>query len=147
SGPLGSFGLLFTPNAMVIAQAILALPIVAALTHRIIEPLWLAYGDALKMDGASLSRAVATLLVAGRAGLVTVFLTAFGRVVAEVGAILIVGGNIRGVTRTMTTAIALETSAGDLPLALALGLILIAICLGISALAFAMNRALSHVSR
>jgi tungstate transport system permease protein len=131
---------------MIIAQNLLALPIVAALTHRIIEPLWLAYGDALRIDGASLSRAIITLLAAGRAGLVTVFLSAFGRVVAEVGAILIVGGNIRGVTRTMTTAIALETSAGDLPLALALGLVLIGICLAISALAFAMNRTLTYAS-
>lgn len=146
SGPLGTFGLLFTPNAMIIAQTLLALPIVAALTHRIIEPLWLAYGDALRIDGASLSRAIITLLAAGRAGLVTVFLSAFGRVVAEVGAILIVGGNIRGVTRTMTTAIALETSAGDLPLALALGLVLIGICLAISALAFAMNRTWTYAS-
>jgi tungstate transport system permease protein len=144
SGPLGTFGLLFTPGAMIIAQAMLALPIVVALTHRILEPLWQAYGDALKMDGASQGRAVATLLAVGRAGLVTVFLTAFGRVIAEVGAILIVGGNIRGVTRTMTTAIALETSAGDLPLALALGLVLIGICVGISALAFALNRALTY---
>ena len=146
SGPLGTFGLLFTPNAMIIAQNLLALPIVAALTHRIIEPLWLAYGAALRIAGASLSRAIITLLAAGRAGLVTVFLSAFGRVVAEVGAILIVGGNIRGVTRTMTTAIALETSAGDLPLALALGLVLIGICLAISALAFAMNRTLTYAS-
>jgi len=144
SGPLGSLGLLFTPNAMIVAQSVLALPIVVALTHRIIEPLWHSYGDALKMDGASQSRAVATLFAAGRAGLVTVFLSAFGRVVAEVGAILIVGGNIRGVTRTMTTAIALETSAGDLPLALALGLVLIGVCVVISSLAFAMNRALAY---
>lgn len=144
SGPLGSLGLLFTPNAMIVAQSVLALPIVVALTHRILDPLWHTYGDALKMDGASQSRAVATLLAAGRAGLVTVFLSAFGRVVAEVGAILIVGGNIRGFTRTMTTAIALETSAGDLPLALALGLVLIAICVVISSLAFAMNRALTY---
>jgi tungstate transport system permease protein len=144
SGPLGALGLLFTPNAMIVAQSVLAFPIVVALTHRVLEPLWQSYGDALKMDGASQGRAIATLLAAGRAGLVTVFLSAFGRVVAEVGAILIVGGNIRGVTRTMTTAIALETSAGDLPLALALGLVLIGICIMVSAIAFAMNRALTH---
>ena len=144
SGPLGALGLLFTPNAMVVAQGVLAFPIVVALTHRVLEPLWQAYGDALKMDGASQGRAIATLLAAGRAGLVTVFLSAFGRVIAEVGAILIVGGNIRGVTRTMTTAITLETSAGDLPLALALGLVLIGICVLISAIAFAMNRALTY---
>lgn len=144
SGPLGALGLLFTPNAMIVAQSVLAFPIVVALTHRVLEPLWQSYGDALKMDGASQGRAIATLLAAGRAGLVTVFLSAFGRVVAEVGAILIVGGNIRGVTRTMTTAIALETSAGDLPLALALGLVLIGICIVVSAIAFAMNKVLTH---
>ena len=144
SGPLGALGLLFTPNAMIVAQSVLAFPIVVALTHRVLEPLWQSYGDALKMDGASQGRAIATLLAAGRAGLVTVFLSAFGRVIAEVGAILIVGGNIRGVTRTMTTAIALETSAGDLPLALALGIVLIGICVMVSAIAFAMNRALTY---
>jgi tungstate transport system permease protein len=136
SGPLGSLGLLFTPGAMILAQTVLALPIVIALTHRIVEGLWATYGDALTIDGASQSRSAATLLAMGRGGLVTVFLSAFGRVIAEVGAILIVGGNIRGFTRTMTTAIALETSAGDLPLALALGLILIFLSIGVSAAAF-----------
>jgi tungstate transport system permease protein len=140
SGPLGSLGLLFTPTAMVAAQTVLALPIVVALSHRALEGLWAAYGDALIMDGASRSRAIATLLCAARTGLVTVFLSAFGRAIAEVGAILIVGGNIRGFTRTMTTAIALETSAGDLPLALALGFILIVLSVCVSALAFATDR-------
>jgi tungstate transport system permease protein len=142
SGPLGSLGLLFTPTAMIIAQCALALPIVVALTHRVVERLWADYGDALIMDGASSWQAIATLLAAGRAALVTVFLSAFGRAIAEVGAILIVGGNIRGFTRTMTTAIALETSAGDLPLALALGLILVALSIMVSALAFAIGRVL-----
>jgi tungstate transport system permease protein len=144
SGPLGALGLLFTPNAMVVAQGVLAFPIVVALTHRVLHPPWQPYGAALKRDGGPQGRAIATLLAAGRAGLVTVFLSAFGRVIAEVGAILIVGGTFRGVTRTITTAITLETSAGDLPLALALGIVLIGICVLISAIAFAMNRALTY---
>lgn len=132
AGPLGSLGLLFTPTAMIIAQVVLALPIVAALTHRQAEAMWAEVGDALRVDGAGLGRSMAVILSMGRAGLVTVFMAAFGRLIAEVGAILVVGGNIAGVTRTMTTAIALETSRGDLPLALALGLILIAISLAVS---------------
>ncbi len=140
SGPLGSLGLLFTPGAMIIAQTLLALPIVVALTHRITEVLWSIYGDALTVDGASQPRSIATLLAMGRSGLVTVFLSAFGRVIAEVGAILIVGGNIRGFTRTMTTAIVLDTSTGDLPLALALGLILIVLSICVSAAAFAVGQ-------
>jgi tungstate transport system permease protein len=135
SGPLGSFGILFTPTAMILAQALLALPIVIALVHRHMEGLWAEYGDALLADGASRPRAIATLFNIGRAGLVTAFLAAFGRAIAEVGAILIVGGNIRGFTRTMTTAITLETSKGDLPLALGLGLILICLSLAVSATA------------
>ena len=123
AGPLGAVGLLFTPGAMIAAQTVLATPIVIALVHRLCEPLWAEYGDALIADGASHPRAIATLFAIGRAGLVTAFLAAFGRAIAEVGAIIIVGGNIRGHTRTMTTAIALETSKGDLALALALGLI------------------------
>lgn len=141
TGPLGSLGLLFTPTAMILAQATLATPIVTALVHRLCQGLWDEYGDALRADGASRPRAAATLLAIGRTGLVTAFLAAFGRTIAEVGAIIMVGGNIRGSTRTMTTAIALETSKGDLPLALGLGLILIALSLGVSALAFALNRA------
>jgi tungstate transport system permease protein len=144
SGPLGSLGLLFTPAAMIVAQTALAFPIVVALTHRAVEGLWAAYGDALIMDGASKLRAILTLLAAARAGLVTIFLAAFGRAIAEVGAILIVGGNIRGFTRTMTTAIALETSAGDLPLALALGLVLVVLSIAVSAAAFGMNRVLDR---
>lgn len=143
-GPLGSLGLLFTPTAMVVAQAALAAPIVTALVHRLCEGLWAEYGDALRADGASRPRAVATLLAIGRAGLVTAFLAAFGRAIAEVGAILMVGGNIRGSTRTMTTAIALETSKGDLPLALGLGLILIALSFGVSALTFALSRVVAR---
>jgi tungstate transport system permease protein len=140
SGPLGQLGLLFTPAAMILAQTVLALPIVAALSHRVAESLWLDYGDALRVDGASRSRAVTVLLAMGRAGLVTTFLAAFGRVIAEVGAIMIVGGNISGHTRTMTTAIVLETSKGNLPLALGLGLILVAISVVVSGLAFTLGR-------
>ena len=140
SGPLGSLGLLFTPSAMVIAQTVLATPIVVALTHRFMAGLWADYADELTMDGASRPRAVAVLLDMGRASLVTVFLSAFGRAVAEVGAIIIVGGNIRGSTRTMTTAIALETSKGDLPLALGLGLILVSVTLLVAAAASALEQ-------
>ena len=140
SGPLGGLGLLFTPAAMVIAQVILTVPIVAALTHRATEDLWADYGDALQLDGASRRRVVWTLLAMARAGLVTVFLAAFGRAIAEVGAIIMVGGNIRDHTRTMTTAIVLLTGQGDLPLALGLGMILITLTLAFSALAFAIGR-------
>jgi tungstate transport system permease protein len=140
SGPLGSLGILFTPAAMILAQTVLSTPIVMALTHRHVESLWAEYGDVLRADGASRPRAVATLFAIGRAGLVTAFLAAFGRAIAEVGAILIVGGNIRGYTRTMTTAIALETSKGDLPLALGLGIILVLLSLAVSATALALGR-------
>jgi len=140
AGVLGTFGLLFTPAAMVVAQTLLALPIVVALTHRIGATIWADYGDALTVDGASRTRVLRELLAMGRAGLVTVFLAAFGRAIAEVGAILMVGGNIRGETRTMTTAIALETTKGELALALGLGLILVALSLTVSAAAFALER-------
>jgi tungstate transport system permease protein len=140
AGPLGALGVLFTPGAMIAAQTVLATPIVIALVHRLCEPLWAEYGDALIADGASHPRAIATLFAIGRAGLVTAFLAAFGRAIAEVGAIIIVGGNIRGHTRTMTTAIALETSKGDLALALALGLILIALSVVVTAVTFWLNR-------
>ena len=143
AGPLGALGLLFTPGAMIAAQTVLATPIVIALVHRLCEPLWAEYGDALIADGASHPRAIATLFAIGRSGLVTAFLAAFGRAIAEVGAIIMVGGNIRDYTRTMTTAIALETSRGDLPLALALGLILLTLTLMVSAIAFALNRTIN----
>jgi tungstate transport system permease protein len=140
SGPLGPLGLLFTPAAMICAQAVLGVPIVAALAHRTVEALWREHADALRMDGAPLWRGALECLRMGRSALVTTFLSAFGRAIAEVGAILVVGGNIRGYTRTMTTTIALETSKGDLALALALGFILIALSLAVSATAFATNR-------
>lgn len=136
SGPLGSAGLLFTPSAMVIAQALLATPIVVALVHRPSTLLWAEYRDLARTDGLSVLRCVALLFALGRASLLTAFLAAFGRAIAEVGAIIIVGGNIRGFTRTMTTAIALETSKGDLPLALGLGLILLALSVTVSIAAF-----------
>jgi tungstate transport system permease protein len=136
SGPLGMLGLLFTPGAMVIAQAILVAPIVTVLVQRAISEPWAIYGDALLIDGTSRLRAIPELLAMSGAGLLTAFLAGFGRAIAEVGAIIIVGGNIAGVTRTMTTAIALETSKGNLPLALGLGIILIAITIGVSAAAF-----------
>jgi tungstate transport system permease protein len=136
SGPLGFAGLLFTPAAMVAAQTVLATPIVIALVHRATAALWADYGDLLRIDGASRGRAVFELFRIGRGALLTAFLAAFGRAIAEVGAIIVVGGNIRGYTRTMTTAIALETSKGDLALALGLGLVLILLSVTVSAVAF-----------
>ena len=142
SGPLGSLGVLFTPTAMVIAQTALATPIVIALVHRVAAGLWRAYGDSLLVSGATRRRAIGPLMRMGREGLLTAFLAAFGRAIAEVGAIIIVGGNIRGYTRTMTTTIALETSRGDLSLALALGMILIALSMAVSAASLFIGRGL-----
>ncbi len=141
SGPLGAWGLLFTPAAMIVAQTILITPIIGALTRQSIEDLWSEYRDELSaMNIGPLGR-VATLIWEGRFGLVTALLAGFGRAAAEVGAVIIVGGNIDGFTRTMTTAIALETSKGDLPLAMGLGLVLIAIVIAVNALAWAARRA------
>jgi tungstate transport system permease protein len=140
AGPLGVLGWLFTPTAMVTAQAILVAPIVTVLVQRAVAEPWAAYGDALLVDGVSRLRAIPELLAMSRPGLVTAFLAGFGRAIAEVGAIIIVGGNIDGVTRTMTTAIALETSKGNLPLALGLGIILIALSIAVSAVAFLLAR-------
>ena len=140
SGPLGALGLLFTPKAMIVAQALLVLPIVAALTRQTVEDLWTEYCEQLVSLGVSRARAIPTLLWDGRYGVLTAVLAGLGRAAAEVGAILIVGGNIAGVTRTMTTAIALETSRGDLALALALGMILVALVLLINAAAFTVTR-------
>ncbi len=141
SGPLGEFGLLFTPQAMVIAQTILVAPIIAALSRQTIEDLWVEYRDELAAMNVGALRRVATLIVDARFSLLTALLAGFGRAAAEVGAIIIVGGNIDGFTRTMTTAIALETSKGDLPLAIGLGMVLIAIVVIINALAWAARRA------
>jgi tungstate transport system permease protein len=129
---------LFTPAAMVIAQAILAFPIVTALAHRAAADLWASFGDALMDLGASRPRAVPVLIAMGRLGMLTAVLAGLGRTMSEVGAILVVGGNIAGYTRTMTTAVVLETSKGDLPLALGLGLVLIGLTTLISAAAFAL---------
>ena len=129
AGPLGEFGLLFTPTAMVIAQTILITPIIAGLSRQILEDAWHEYPEQLRSLGAGPRTAALTLLWDTRFSLVTIVLAGFGRAAAEVGAVMIVGGNIDGVTRVMTTAIALETSKGDLPLALGLGLVLIALVL------------------
>ena len=136
SGPLGFAGLLFTPSAMIIAQVILTTPIVISLVHRPASLLWAEYADLARTDGLSNLRSIALLFALGRASLLTGFLAAFGRAIAEVGAIIIVGGNIRGYTRTMTTTIALETSKGELSLALGLGLILVSLSVTVSAVAF-----------
>ena len=128
-GPFGVLGLLFTPTAMIIAQCVLITPILAALTRQVIEDLWEEYEEQLRSLGAGPGRAVPTLLWDARFTLVTVILAGFGRAIAEVGAVMIVGGNIDHVTRVMTTAIALETSKGDLVLALALGIVLVGLAL------------------
>ena len=139
SGPLGSYGLLFTPTAMVIAQAILITPIIAALTRQSVDDLWLDYRDELNAMGVTPLARLATLLFDARVALVTALLAGFGRAAAEVGAVMIVGGNIDGFTRTMTTAIALETSKGDLPLAMGLGIVLLAIVLGVNSSAWGLR--------
>ena len=141
AGPLGSWGLLFTPQAMVIAQTVLIAPIVAALARQTIEDLWSEYRDELAAMDVGPLRRIATLIWDGRFSLVTALLAGFGRAAAEVGAVLIVGGNIDGFTRVMTTAIALETSKGDLPLAIGLGLVLIAIVIAVNAAAWGLRRA------
>ena len=135
AGPLGALGLLFTPTAMVIAQAILITPIIAALSRQVVEDAWLEYREQLRSLGETRLGAVMTLLWDLRFSLVTIILAGFGRAAAEVGAVIIVGGNIDGVTRVMTTAIALETSKGDLPLALGLGIILVSIVIALNAAA------------
>ena len=141
SGPLGFLGLLFTPTAMIIAQTILVTPIIAALTRQTIENLWDEYRDELTAMNVGPFRRVTTLIWDGRFSLVVTLLAGFGRAAAEVGAIIIVGGNINGYTRTMTTAIALETSKGDLPLAMGLGAVLIVIVIVVNALAWLARRA------
>jgi tungstate transport system permease protein len=140
SGPLGSLGLLFTPQAMIVAQTILVTPIIAALTRQTIEDLWQEYRDELAAMNVGPFGRVVTLIRDARFSLVTALLAGFGRAAAEVGAVMIVGGNIDGFTRTMTTAIALETSKGDLPLALGLGMVLIALVIVVNALAATVRR-------
>ena len=136
SGPLGVFGLLFTPAAMILAQVVIVTPIIAALTRQLVEDLWSDYREQLLSLGCGPRRAIPTLLWDGRFSLITALLAGFGRASAEVGAVMIVGGNIDHVTRMMTTAIALETSKGDLALALGLGIILIVLALGVNGAAF-----------
>jgi tungstate transport system permease protein len=139
SGLLGALGMLFTPCAMVLAQTVLALPIVTALVHSASADLWAEYGGALQVDGATRLRAIPHLLAMARRRLVTAILAGFGRTISEVGAILIVGGNIAGYTRTMTTTIVLETSKGNLSIALGLGFVLIGISVAVSATIFALG--------
>jgi tungstate transport system permease protein len=140
SGPLGFLGILFTPKAMILAQALLVLPIIAALTRQAVDDLWTEYRDELTAMRVRPLRRVTTLLWDARFTLVTTLLAGFGRAAAEVGTLMIVGGNINGFTRTMTTAIALETSKGDLPLALGLGCVLIAIIILVNAMAWSIRR-------
>lgn len=139
SGPLGDLGILFTPTAMTIAQAVLVAPIIAALTRQLIEDLWAEYRDELTaMEIGPIGR-VQTLLWDARFSLVTILLAGFGRAAAEVGTVMIVGGNIDGFTRVMTTTIALETSKGNLPLAISLGMVLITLILTVNALAWSVR--------
>ena len=135
AGPLGAFGILFTPAAMIVAQTILITPIIAALSRQVVADAWAEYREQLTSLGAGTASAALTLAWDTRFSLATVLLAGFGRAIAEVGAVMIVGGNIDGVTRVMTTTIALETSKGDLPLALGLGIVLIAIVLIVNAAA------------
>jgi len=141
SGPLGELGLLFTPKAMIIAQTLLVLPIMAALTRQTVEDLWAEYRDELTAMRIGPAGRIATLLWDARFSLTTTLLAGFGRAAAEVGTVMIVGGNIDGFTRTMTTAIALETSKGDLALAIGLGLFLIALIVLVNAAAWGVRRA------
>ena len=139
AGPLGVLGLLFTPTAMIIAQTILVTPIIAALTRQVVEDLWGEYGEQLRSLGARRRQAVWTLLWDGRFTLVTALLAGFGRASAEVGAVMIVGGNIDHATRIMTTSIALETSKGNLSLALGLGIVLLVLTISINSVAFGLR--------
>jgi tungstate transport system permease protein len=140
SGPLGFLGLLYTPKAMIIAQAVLITPIIAALSRQVIEDLWAEYRDEFIAMGVGPLLRVQAVLWDARFSLITILLAGFGRAAAEVGAVMIVGGNIDGFTRVMTTTIALETSKGNLPLAISLGLVLIAIVLGINAVAWGVRQ-------
>ena len=136
SGPLGAMGLLFTPTAMIVAQWVLITPIIAALTLQVVEDLWAEYEEQMRSLGSGPLRAVPTLLWDGRYSLLTALLAGFGRASAEVGAVMIVGGNIAHATRVMTTSIALETSKGDLALAMGLGVVLITLSISINATAY-----------
>jgi tungstate transport system permease protein len=146
SGPLGAWGLLFTPQAMIIAQTVLVTPIIAALSRQTIEDLWTEYRDELTAMNIGPFGRVATLIWDARFSLLTALLAGFGRAAAEVGAVIIVGGNIEGFTRTMTTAIALETSKGNLAFAIGLGMVLMSIVVVINALAWAVRRAAERMA-
>jgi tungstate transport system permease protein len=141
AGPLGELGLLFTPQAMVFAQTVLVLPIIAALARQAVEDAWREYEEQLRSLGVDGLRGALTILWDIRFSLLTAVLAGLGRASAEVGAVMIVGGNIDGVTRVMTTAIALETSKGDLPLALGLGFVLIAVVIALNAAAHLVKHA------
>jgi tungstate transport system permease protein len=140
SGPFGFLGLLFTAKAMIIAQALLIIPIIAALTRQVIEDLWSEYRDEFTAMQVAPVQRVQALLWDARFSLMTILLAGFGRAAAEVGAVMVVGGNIDGYTRVMTTTIALETSKGNLALAISLGLVLIGIILGVNALAWTVRQ-------
>src|SRR5262245_4172920 len=144
AGPLGSWGILFTPTAMVIAQTILITPTLAALSRQVVADGWSEYREQLRSLGETRLGAATTLLWDLKFSLVTIVLAGFGRAASEVGAVMIVGGNINGVTRVMTTTIALETSKGDLPLALALGFVLLAIVLAVNAGAYVVKETAQH---
>jgi len=144
SGPLGGLDLLFTPTAMVVAQCLLIAPIVAALTRQVVEDLWEEYGEHLRSLGTSFRQSLLTLLWDGRFALLTTVLAGFGRASAEVGAVMIVGGNIAHLTRVMTTAIALETGKGRLELALGLGLVLMLLSLGVNTAAYMVREVASR---
>lgn len=143
AGPFGVFGLLYTPSAMIVAQTVLVLPIIAAIARQTIADLHAEYADQLTSLGAHEGQMILTLLAEGRSSLLTALLAGFGRAIAEVGAVMIVGGNIDHYTRTMTTAIALETSKGNLSLAMALGMLLILLTIAVNAAAFGVRRRFS----
>jgi tungstate transport system permease protein len=144
AGPFGVFGLLFTPTAMIIAQVIIITPLIASIAHQAMRELWADYHDLLISLSASKGQRIATLLWDGRRALLTASLAGFGRAIGEVGAIMIVGGNIDAATRVLTTAIALETGKGDFARALALGFVLIALALGVNLLTHRIGRTESH---
>lgn len=143
AGPLGTLGLLFTPTAMVIAQVVLVTPIIAALARQVVEDMWVEYEEQLRSFGTTTGRALRALLWDGRFSLLVAVLAGFGRAIAEVGAVMIVGGNIDHATRVMTTAIALEVSKGDIALALGLGIVLVALSIAVNGLAFLLRRAVA----
>ncbi|BAL23943.1 ABC transporter permease [Azoarcus sp. KH32C] len=139
SGPFGEFGLLYTPSAMIVAQTVLVVPLMAAIARQVIDDAWQRYAEELQAMHFTWWQSVTTLLYDCRHSLLVAVLAGLGRAMSEVGAVMIVGGNIDHATRVMTTSIALETSKGDLPLAIALGLVLISVILVLNALAFAVR--------